>query len=65
MRHRRGPRFLSLGRAISKYPITPTIVGNSSILVFDSGIGVGRIVTVDYTSTGLAAIELAFTEAKN
>ncbi|KAJ9283588.1 CAZyme family GH78 [Paecilomyces variotii] len=43
-----------------------TLSGNGSQIIFDFGIEVGGIVTVDYTSTtGKGALGLAFTEAKN
>lgn len=35
------------------------------MLVFDFGLEVGGIVTLDYTTTGSGALGLAFTEAKN
>ncbi|EAU36292.1 conserved hypothetical protein [Aspergillus terreus NIH2624] len=38
---------------------------NMPTVVFDFGIEVGGIVTVNYTTTGAGAIGLAFTEAKN
>ncbi len=43
----------------------PSLVGNSSNFVFDFGIEVGGIATVDFTSTGPGALGIAFTEAKN
>ncbi|KAL1884908.1 hypothetical protein Plec18167_001564 [Paecilomyces lecythidis] len=42
-----------------------TLSGNGSQVIFDFGIEVGGIITVDYTSTGKGALGLAFTEAKN
>lgn len=60
--------ILSLANAsvISSYPGASTLVGNASALVFDFGIEVGGIVTVDYSTTGgSGALGLAFTEAKN
>ncbi|KAJ9216845.1 CAZyme family GH78 [Paecilomyces variotii] len=43
-----------------------TLSGNGSQIIFDFGIEVGGIITVDYTSTtGKGALGLAFTEAKN
>ncbi|KAL1986285.1 hypothetical protein VTN96DRAFT_6653 [Rasamsonia emersonii] len=39
--------------------------GNGSQIVFDFGLEVGGIVTVDYTATGAGTLALAFTEAKN
>lgn len=39
--------------------------GNGSQIVFDFGIEVGGIVTIDYTSNGPASLGIAFTEAKN
>ena len=60
--------ILSLANAsiISTYPGPSTLVGNASALVFDFGIEVGGIVTVEYSTTGGAgALGVAFTEAKN
>ena len=59
---------LSLANAsvISTYPGPSLLVGNASALVFDFGVEVGGIVSVDYTTTGgSGALGLAFTEAKN
>lgn len=39
--------------------------GNGSQIVFDFGLEVGGVVTVDYTATGAGTLGLAFTEAKN
>jgi hypothetical protein len=39
--------------------------GNGSQIVFDFGLEVGGIVTVEYTATGTGSLNLAFTEAKN
>jgi len=45
---------------------TLTLSGNGSQITFDFGIEVGGIVTLEYSSsTGNAALGLAFTEAKN
>lgn len=57
---------LSNGSGISSYPGASSLVRNGSALVFDFGIEVGGIVSVDYSTTGGAgALGLAFTEAKN
>ncbi|KAK5134849.1 hypothetical protein LTR08_006081 [Meristemomyces frigidus] len=57
---------LDTATVISSYPGPSTLVGNASALVFDFGIEVGGIVTVDYSTIGGAgALGLAFTEAKN
>jgi hypothetical protein len=50
---------------IANYPEIPALIGNDSILVFDFGIEVGGVATIDFTSTGPGAIGIAFTEAKN
>jgi hypothetical protein len=50
---------------IANYPDIPALVGNGSILVFDFGIEVGGLATLDFTSTGPGAKGIAFTEAKN
>lgn len=42
-----------------------TLHGNGSLIVFDFGIEVGGIVTLEYTSSGSGALGIAFTEAKN
>jgi len=39
--------------------------GNGSQIIFDFGLEVGGIVTVDYTASGAGTLGLAFTEAKN
>ncbi|KAK5125545.1 hypothetical protein LTR85_000656 [Meristemomyces frigidus] len=60
--------ILSLDTAsvISTYPGSSTLVGNASALVFDFGIEVGGIVSVDFTTAGgTGALGLAFSEAKN
>ena len=59
--------ILALGNAsvISSYPAKKTLQGNSSALVYDFGIEVGGIVTVNYSTTGAGSLGLAFTEAKN
>jgi hypothetical protein len=43
----------------------PALVSNGLILVFDFGIKVGGLATLDFTSTGPGAIGIAFTEAKD
>lgn len=59
--------ILALGNAsvISSYPAQKTLQGNASALVYDFGIEVGGIVTVNYSTTGAGSLGLAFTEAKN
>lgn len=59
--------ILALGNAsvISTYPAKKTLQGNASALVYDFGIEVGGIVTVNYSTTGAGSLGLAFTEAKN
>jgi hypothetical protein len=63
----RPKKVLSLpaGRVISQYPSPASLQGNGSALVFDFGIEVGGIVRVNYSSSGIAELGLAFTEAKN
>lgn len=56
---------LSNASVISSFPGPAKLKGNASALVFDSGIEVGGIATVKYSSTGSGALGLAFTEAKN
>lgn len=62
------PKFIlsvTTGDVIAKNPDIPALVGNGSILVFDFGIEVGGIATIDFISTGQGAIGIAFTKAKN
>ncbi|KAL0930453.1 bacterial alpha-l-rhamnosidase domain-containing protein [Colletotrichum truncatum] len=60
---------LSTGNVVSEFPGTSTLKGNGSALVFDFGVLVGGITTVNYTLTGAdgepAVLGLAWTEAKN
>jgi hypothetical protein len=56
---------ITTGDVIANYPDIPALVGNGSILVFDFGIEVGGLATLDFISTGPGAIGIAFTEAKN
>jgi hypothetical protein len=58
------PRSILKGDTDSDYATTK-LTGNGSLVVFDFGQEVGGIVTVQYTSTGIGALGLAFTEAKN
>lgn len=53
------------GDFVSKFPGNSQLSGNGSILVFDFGIEVGGLVTLDYSTTGKGSIGLAFTESKN
>lgn len=53
------------GDFVSKFPGNSQLSGNGSILVFDFGIEVGGLVTLDYSATGKGSIGLAFTESKN
>jgi hypothetical protein len=55
----------SAGSFISKFPGEAKLSGNGSQLVFDFGIEVGGLVTLEYQTTGAGAIGLAFTESKN
>ncbi|KAL3465890.1 pectin lyase fold/virulence factor [Aspergillus heterothallicus] len=65
------PKFvlsLPAGELVSKYPskTPPSITPSDEGIVFDFGIEVGGIVTVEYTlSTPGATLGLAFTEAKD
>lgn len=43
----------------------PVLHGNGSIVVFDFGLEVGGVVTLNYSTTGSGTLGLAFTEAKN
>ena len=56
---------LASGHVISNYPGPAILTGNGSSLVFDFGIEVGGVVTVDYTSSGPGSLRLAFTETKD
>ncbi|GIC93915.1 putative alpha-L-rhamnosidase B [Aspergillus udagawae] len=55
---------LSLNTAYSQ-AMPATLHGNGSLVIFDFGIEVGGIVTLNYTSSGNGALGIAFTEAKN
>ena len=64
------PKFIlsaGTGQTISSYPGAGNLTGNGSSLVFDFGMEVGGVVTINYTvsGSGPGAIGLAFTEAKN
>ena len=56
---------VTTGDVIANYPNIPKLVGNGSILVFNFGIEVGGIATVDFTSISPGAIGIVFTEAKD
>ena len=58
---------LSTGEELSSYPGPNKLERNGSALVFDFGLEVGGIVSLEYTVTGnnKGAVGLAFTEAKN
>ena len=49
----------------SYYPVSNILRGNGSILIFDFGVEVGGILTLDYGTNGKATIGMAFTEGKN
>ena len=51
--------------ATSSFPGPAILLGNGSQTLFDFGIEVGGIVTVEYNSSGNGSLGLAFTEAKN
>lgn len=53
------------GNFISEFSGSAKLKGNGSQLVFDFGIEVGGLVTVQYSATGQGSIGLAFTESKN
>ncbi|KAF4267549.1 hypothetical protein KXV68_002757 [Aspergillus fumigatus] len=55
---------LSLSSAYAQ-AMPATLHGNGSLVIFDFGIEVGGIVTLNYTSSGSGALGIAFTEAKN
>ncbi|PKX94663.1 Six-hairpin glycosidase [Aspergillus novofumigatus IBT 16806] len=55
---------LSLNSAYAQ-AMPATLHGNGSLVIFDFGIEVGGIVTLNYTSSGSGALGIAFTEAKN
>jgi hypothetical protein len=46
------------------YPLSNMLQGNGSQIVFDFGIEVGGILTLDYGTSGKATIGMAFTEGK-
>ncbi|KAE8453469.1 hypothetical protein EG329_010330 [Mollisiaceae sp. DMI_Dod_QoI] len=53
------------GSYSSSFKGSAHLSGNGSQLVFDFGIEVGGLVTLDYSATGQGSIGLAFTESKN
>lgn len=53
------------GDVSSQFPGDSQLIGNGSQLVFDFGIEVGGLVTLEYSTTGQGSIGLAFTESKN
>ena len=53
------------GQVISPFKGSAKLSGNGSQLVFDFGIEVGGLVTLEYSSSGPGQIGLAFTEGKN
>lgn len=53
------------GGFVSKFPGNSQLAGNGSGLVFDFGIEVGGLVTLEYSTTGPGSVGLAFTESKN
>jgi hypothetical protein len=61
------PRKILRGAISSDYQQSSniTLSGNGSQIIFDFGIEVGGIISVNYTSTGKGALGLAFSEAKN
>ncbi|KAL1304439.1 hypothetical protein AAFC00_003436 [Neodothiora populina] len=59
--------ILALANAsvISSYPGPGHLQGNASAFVYDFGKEVGGIATIKYSATGVGALGLAFSEAKN
>jgi hypothetical protein len=53
------------GDVISNFEGTAQLSGNGSQLVFDFGIEVGGLISLEYSSNGTGKIGLAFTESKN
>ena len=53
------------GEVIGPYGQPAKLSGNGSQLVFDFGLEVGGLVSLEYSATGPGSIGLAFTEAKN
>ena len=49
----------------SQFSGPATLKGNGSMLIFDFGQEVGGILSVQYQATGVGALGMAFTEAKN
>jgi hypothetical protein len=56
--------FPRMGRLFLKFPGQAKLSGNGSQLVFDLGIEVGGLVTLEYFATVPGAIGLAFTEVR-
>ncbi|KAF4624323.1 hypothetical protein G7Y89_g13849 [Cudoniella acicularis] len=56
---------LKTGDVISSYPGPAQFQGNGTQLVFDFGMEVGGLVTINYTTTSAGSLGLAFTEGKN
>ena len=57
---------LETASVISAYPGRKSLGGNASALVFDFGVEVGGVLSVNYTTTGgPGSMGLAFTEAKD
>lgn len=55
----------SAGNYVSGFPGHASLSGNGSQLVFDFGLEVGGLITLEYSATGAGAVGLAFTESKN
>jgi hypothetical protein len=53
------------GEFVSQFPGNSQLTGNGSQLVFDFGVEVGGLVTLEYSATGQGFVGLAFTESKN
>jgi hypothetical protein len=56
---------LKTGEQVSSFPGPAKLSGNGSSLVFDFGIEVGGLVTLEYSTSGPGSLGLAFTESKN
>jgi hypothetical protein len=56
---------LETGEVVSPFTGTAKFQGNGSQLVFDFGVEVGGLVSLQYLATGSGSLGLAFTESKN
>lgn len=57
--------LLPSAKLISQFPAPAILKGNGSSFVFDFGIEVGGLVTIEYSASGPGELGLAFSESKN